>query len=240
MRCTFSTSAAIALALSLAGCGGSSDDRTASTSSATEHRSAERKPRVPASLGRVESGAEDTIDLAQAGERARVITTSRALAKTARTRAAGDLRKAGVPEAAIADLAARARVLKSIAPRAELARVSLAANAISALMPGFYARYRDPVPPAVLLLDYLDREAELRSRAGDPAAVPGVVGRLSATWAALRPRVIGVGGRRVAARFTRHVATMRRLRRGPPGALQREAAAGLELVDALERQFRRG
>jgi len=238
MRCAFPASATIAIVLSLAGCGGSSDDRSANTSSATEHRPAERKPRVPASLGRVESGAEDTIDLAHAGYRARVISASRALAKTAGTRAAADLRKVRVPDAAIAALAGRARLLRSIAPRGEFARVSLAANAISALMPGFYARYRDSVPPAVLLLDYLDREAELRSLAGDPAAVPGVVGRLSVTWAALRPRVIDVGGRRVAARFTRHVAAMRRLRRGPAGALQREAAAGLELVDTLERQFR--
>jgi hypothetical protein len=44
----------------------------------------------------------------------------------------------------------------------------------------------------------------------------------------------------VAARFTRHVAAMRRLREGPAAALEHEAAAGLELVDALERQFRRG
>src|SRR5690349_19579212 len=62
----------------------------------------------------------------------------------------------------------------------------------------------------------------------------------SATWTGLRRRVIGIGGRGVAARFTRHVAAMRRLQDGPPAALQHEAAAGLELVDALEREFRRG
>jgi hypothetical protein len=236
----FSTSAAVALVLSLSGCGDSSGDRSTTTTSTTRPQPEERKPSVPASLGRVESGAEDTIDFARAGDRARVAVTSRALAKAARTRAATDLRKAGVPAAAIAELAARAGLLKSIAPRADLARVALAANGISALMPGFYAHYRDPVPPAVLSIDYLDREAQLRSLAGDPSPVPGVVRRLSATWTGLRRRVIGIGGRGVAARFTRHVAAMRRLQDGPPAALQHEAAAGLELVDALEREFRRG
>jgi hypothetical protein len=240
MRLALPTPAtAIAVVLLLSACGGSGGGDGRSTST-TESRSAKRKPPVPASLGRVESGAEDMIDFAHAADRAKVIATSRALSRAATTRAGGDLRAAGVPESAIAELAARARLLKSIAPHTDFARLSLAANRISALMPEFYARYRDPVPPAVLRLDYLDREAQLRSLAGDPAAVPGVVGRLSSTWAGLRPRVIDVGGRRIAARFTRHVASMRRLRRGPPDALQREAATGLELVDALERQFRDG
>ena len=239
MRSALPTSTLIALALSIGACGGSSGGPT-STDSTTEQHTKGRKPHVPASLGRVESGAEDAIDLARAGERAKLIGTSRALARTATTRAAADLRNAGVPAGAIAELAARAGLLKSIAPRAEFTRAALAANGISALMPEFYARYRDPVPPEVLMLDYLDREAELRSLAGGAAVVPSVVARLTATWSALRPRVIDAGGRRVAARFTHHVTSMRRFRRGPPRALQREAAAGLELVDALERQFRRG
>src|SRR5690349_3642064 len=79
----FSISAA-ALVVSLSACGDSSGDRPGSTTSATQQKPEERKPRVPASLGRVESAAEDTIDLAHAGDRAKAITTSRALAGTAR------------------------------------------------------------------------------------------------------------------------------------------------------------
>jgi hypothetical protein len=231
----------IPLLVALCGCGGSSDDGTASTSETTRQHSKapRRKVPVPASLGRVESGAEDTIDFAHAGDRVRVVATARALLRAAEP-AAADLREAGVRGDRIAELRAGARLLKALAPRAQLARVSLAANRISALMPEFYALYRDPVPPDVLKLDYLDREAQLRSLAGDPAAVPRVVSELASTWTALRPRVIGAGGRRVAAWYSRHVAAMRRLASGPGEALQREAGTGLQTVDQLEHQFRQG
>jgi hypothetical protein len=65
------------------------------------------------------------------------------------------------------------------------------------------------------------------------------VNELFSTWTGLRPRVINAGGRRVAVRYARHVASMRRLAHGPPAALQREAGAGLALVDELEHQFRK-
>jgi hypothetical protein len=231
----------IALLAGVSGCGGSSGDGASSTRATPQHAEGpKRKPRVPASLGRVESGAEDTIDFAHAGDRARVVATARVLLRAAKGPATADLREAGVPDYRVAELRSRARLLESLAPRADFARVSLAANRISALMPEFYARYRDPVPPDVLKLDYLDREAQLRSLAGDQASVPGVVTELSSTWSGLRARVIAAGGRRVAARYARHVAAMRRLARGPRGALQREAGTGLELVDELEHQFRKG
>jgi hypothetical protein len=92
----------------------------------------------------------------------------------------------------------------------------------------------------VLELDYLDREAQLRSIAGDQSAVPPATKALVSTWAPLRARVIRAGGRKVAGRYTRHVIAMRRLARGADReALQDEAARGLELVDELERQFTR-
>jgi hypothetical protein len=242
MRCVGLASAlVIALLVALSGCGGSNGNGTSSTSETTKHsQEPKRKARVPASLGRVESGAEDTIDFAHAGNRARVVATARALLHAAEGPAAADLREVGVPADRIAELRSSARLLKSLAPRGAFARVSLAANRVSALMPELYARYRDPVPPDVLKLDYLDREAQLRSLAGDQASVPGVVIELSSTWTGLRPRVIDAGGRRVAARYARHVASMRRLARGQGGALQKEAGTGLELVDELEDQFRKG
>ena len=124
--------------------------------------------------------------------------------------------------------------------RADLARVSLAANQISALMPEFYARFKDPIPSEVLQLDYLEREAQMRSAAGDQDSVPPAVNKLSSIWTTLRPNVIAAGGRRIAARFTRHVAAMRRLARGSDRqALEAEAGRGLELVDELEHQFQR-
>jgi hypothetical protein len=151
-----------------------------------------------------------------------------------------DLRAAGVPGSRIALLIERARLVDGIARRGEALRVSLAANQVSALMPEFYARYADPVPPEVLKLDYLDREAELRSRAGDRPAVRRAVDELSSTWSGLRPRVVRLGAAGVAAGYTRHVAAMRRLvRRSSGAALRRQARTGLELVDRLEGAFRR-
>ena len=217
------------------GCGDSNRGSNGNTSST-------RTPRgpVPASLGDVESGAEDTIDFARQHERSRVVATARELRRAADRRATEDLRRAGVPAGRIAALADRARLVAAIAPHAKLLRVSLAANQVSALMPELYARYADPVPPDVLKLDYLDREAQLRSLAGDTAAVTAAVDELSSTWTRLRPKVIDADGRRVAATFGRHVAAMRRLVSGSDNAaLRREAVTGLELVDRLEEVFRR-
>ena len=229
------TSALIALlcvAVAASGCG---------DSGGADHVSTENKAAaVPASLGALESGAEDTVDLAHARNRAGVVRTAHEVLRAARGRAAVDLREAAVAPAQIADLQERARLLDGIAARASFARVSLAANAISGLMPGLYARYDDPVPPDVLKLDYLDREAQLRTEAGDRAFVPGVVNGLAGTWAKLRPDVVSGGGDAVAARYDRHVRAMRRLARTTADrALRSEASVGLELVDQLESEFRR-
>jgi hypothetical protein len=219
------------------GCGSSKDENTSAGS--TPPRT-QRKPPVPASLGRVESGAEDTIDFAHPGSRAKVVSTARRLRRVADDRASADLRRAGARQDQLFALRERTHLLEAIAPRAAFDRVALAANRISALMPAFYARYRDPVPPEVLKLDYLDREAHLRSLAGDRASVQPTVAALTSTWRGLRARVLAAGGDKIAARFSRHVRAMRRLARGADErTLQQEAAVGLELVDRLERQFRR-
>jgi hypothetical protein len=226
------TALVILLAAAASGCGDSNGD-------GSETSTQSKRQAVPASLGTVESGAEDTIDLARRGDRAAVVKTSRKLREAARGAAAADLRAAAVPADRIAALQDRARLVAALAPRAELLRVSLAANQVSALMPEFYARYADPVPPAVLKLDYLDREAQLRSLAGDRSSVRGAVRELSSTWATLRSQVIDAGGEKVAASFTRHVRAMQRLvRTSAQAPLQKEAVAGLELVDQLEDAFR--
>ena len=213
-------SAAVLMVLVASGCGDSDGDGSETSTQA--------KQPVPASLGTVESGAEDTIDLARGRDRAAVVRTSRTLREAAKGAAAADLRAAEGPADRIAALQDRTRLVAALAPRAELLRVSLAANQVSALMPEFYARYADPVPPEVLKLDYLDREAQLRSLAGDRRTVRAAVGELSSTWAKLRTQVLGAGGEKVAASFTRHVRAMQRLvRSSDQAALQKEAVAGL-------------
>jgi hypothetical protein len=100
---------------------------------------------------------------------------------------------------------------------------------------------RAPVPAslkAVLALDHLDRDAQLRSRAGEQGAVRSSVRDLAKTWSALRPRVVAAGGRKVAIRYDAHVRAMKRLADSSNRkALQREAVHGLDLVDSLEAVF---
>jgi hypothetical protein len=234
--------ALVATCLAAAGCGDSNggDGKTSPRQEAAEQGegSEEGVGAVPASLGQVESGAEDTIDFANEGARAQVVKKARAL-RQATVGAAADLREAGVGPARIRALQQRAALLETLTARADLVRVSLAANEVSALMPEFYARYKDPVPPEVLRLDYLDREAQLRSLAGDRASISSTVRELASTWTELRPQVLDAKGKRVATRYDRHVRSMRRRARGAnDDALQREAVRGLELVDELEQQFR--
>jgi hypothetical protein len=225
------------------GCGDSNQsDKVASTQgtqkTTTQTTQTTQGP-VPRSLNTVESAAEDTIDFAHAGDRAKVIATARKLQRAAAGRASADLRKAGVPADTITALQDRARLVSSLSRTSGFLRLSLGANQVSALMPEFFAHYASPIPPAVQSLDYLDREAQLRSRAGDETSVAAAVDDLSSTWTVLRPDVIKAGGAKVAARFSRHVAAMRRLAKGSDAAaLQAEAARGLELVDALENVFR--
>jgi hypothetical protein len=250
MRTPRGTSALIVLlcaavaAAAVAGVTGCGDDsggtEQATTGEPAEGGEGPEEPAaVPASLGTVESGAEDTVDFAHRSDRAAVVRTARKVLRAARGRAASDLRAAGVDPGQIAALQQRARRLERIAADASFADVSLAANAVSGLMPALYGRYEDPVPPDVLKLDYLDREAQLRSEAGDRGSVPSVVDGLSATWTHLRPDVLSAGGAPVAARYDRHVRAMHRLAGTADSGLQREAGTGLELVDDLEAQFRK-
>ncbi len=192
---------------------------------------------VPASLTRVESAAEDAIDFLERGRSAKARQALEALRRLAHGQAATDLAKAGVARAKVRALQRRADRAASLSARgaAEL-EVSLAANAVSQLMPGLYASYRDPVPPTVLKLDYLDRELQLRSRAGQPSAVSARVRDLTATWTKLRPAVVRAGGRKAALDYDGHVRALRT--NTAPAAVQRQAAIGLELVDRLEDVFR--
>ena len=101
-----------------------------------------------------------------------------------------------------------------------------------------YGHFDVAVPTAVLELDYLEREAQLRSMAQEDAAAAAAVGQLQRTWQRLRPQVVGSGGQDEAARFAEHLAAMGRLRRErDAGGLLDEAKNGLELVDELERVF---
>jgi hypothetical protein len=194
---------------------------------------------VPSSLQAVESSAEDLVDFALAGDRRETVATAAELATRARGPAAASLARAGVAPAKIARLKRTASRVSQLAARGPLVRVALAANAVSGLMPELYAHFHDRVPPSVLTLDYLDREAQLRSLVLERARVDVAVKRLASTWAPLRPKVVAAGGSAPAAAYDKHVSAMKRLVRGSLTAVGKEAVHGLVLVDALEQAFTR-
>jgi hypothetical protein len=201
--------------------------------------SAGSRPPVPARLTALESHAEDLVDVALAHDRVRTVATARALAASADGATVSELRAGGAQAAELAALRARVATVSRLSRAGPYASLALASNEVSGVVAGLYAHFSDPVPVAVRRLDYLDREAQLRSLAGQRGAVPPVVARLAATWASLRRSVVAHGGRTVAAAYARHVAAMRRLARAPGGALRREAVNGLNLVDELEGVFTR-
>jgi hypothetical protein len=227
------------------GCGGSDEQGAASTTTAARTTApnaapaAARRGPIPRALRAAESDAEDTIDLALAGRRARVVAKARALKAVADGPARSVLGAAGVTDAEIAEFRARADEVAALAPRAPLLRVAIASNRAFGLIPNFFAHYDSPIPPQVTALDHLDFEAKLQARAGDAAALRSAVNGLGRMWARLRPGVVAAGGRRVAARFDAHVARMGRLAADGGPAAAREAQHGLDLVDEIEAVYRR-
>jgi hypothetical protein len=191
---------------------------------------------VPAGLTAAESNAEDIVDAALAHNRSDVISIAAAL-KAGAAEQAGPLRTDGVPAALVSELERRAGRVAALARSAPYVEVLLAANAVSQLMPSLYAQFAGRVPPAIQALDYLDREAEFRSLAGEPEQVTAAVKELGRTWAHVRPKVLAAGGAGEAAAYGRHVAAMKRLDPAAGPRIRAEATRGLELVDRLEGVF---
>jgi hypothetical protein len=221
----------LAVLLAASGCGGS-DEKPKPTRATADP--------VPAALDETESSAEDLIDHAQAGNRAKVVEGGKELRRLAEGPAADVLEKVNAPKAEIASLQELARRVEKLSASARFLQISLVANQVSGLMPGFYARYSNPVPPGVLKLDYLDREAEFRSIANDSSATRRAVDELSDTWSGLRSEVVQAGGAKEAGDYAKHVEAMQRLGKAfDRRTIRKEAAKGLELVDVLEGVFRR-
>jgi hypothetical protein len=194
------------------------------------------RPPVPASLTSAESNAEDIVDVVLAHDRSGVVSIAAQLEATVFAQAA-TLRRDGVPTRLVAQLEQRAEHLAALAHSGGDVQILLAANAVSQLMAGLYTHFAAPVPPAIQALDYLDREAQFRSLAGQPAKVVAAVKELGRTWARIRPKVLAAGGGSQATAYARHVAAMERLEPGSATQVQAEAGRGLELVDALEQVF---
>ena len=193
---------------------------------------------VPAVLKSAESNAEDIVGFALLSKRAEMVGQTRQLEKAMNPSTLAMLAASGVPRATLAELKVRVDHVAAIGKAGSFTDVALAGNSVSELMPTVYARFTDPIPPQVLALDYLEREAQLRSIANDPARLHSVITKLSRTWQVLQPAVLKTtGGDKAAATYTAHVASMRQLAASAGKPLEKEAIRGLELVDGLEKLF---
>jgi hypothetical protein len=203
---------------------------------ATQAAAAVPASTVPKSLTRAETAAEDVIGYLEQAQPAKSKSEARVLKTLAHGDAAKALRKAGVSRGQIAKFQQRAdRTAQLSRSGASALKVSQAANSVSQLMPGFYSRYHDPVPAAVLKLDYLDRQVQLDARAGDNAKLRTAIAQLEATWKALRPQLVKAGGSSVARSYDKHVVALKG--GGAASAVQTEAAHGLDVVDKMEAVF---
>jgi hypothetical protein len=242
----------VAVVLALSGCGGSDEKVKTPTSASPNlppptttlpvpaplaHPTAGR---LPSAISQLESSAEDLVDFARARNRAKVVKGAGKLRDLAQGGAERALTRDKAAEGLIEALKGQAQATAQLAPSAAFLQVALAANQVSSFMPVAYSYYTYPVPPAVLKLDYLDREAQLRSIANDPALTQRAVNQLSTTWNKLRSEVVKAGGGKEAARYSAHVAAIRRLGESfDRPAIRKEAGRGLQLVDELEDVFRR-
>jgi hypothetical protein len=230
----------LALAIVGAGVGGAVSAATATsnvtTPTAAGPRASTTASTVPASVKRAETAAEDVIGNLEKGLPAKSRAEAQLLQALAHGSAAADLRASGVPTLKVGLLQQRAdRVAQLSAAGAPALEVSLAANHVSRMMPSLYAHYTDPVPSAVLKLDYLEREIQLQSQAAQPARERTAVNSLRSTWAKVRPWLVQAGGAKVAAAYDAHVRT---LGKAPgPAARQQEAVNGLGIVDQMEGVF---
>ena len=197
------------------------------------------RPPVPASLTGLESSAEDLVDVALAHDRTRVVATAATLSSSAGSATARALLAAGVTPSALSALRVRVAVVARLSHTGPYTSIALAANAVSAVVVTLYARFADPVPVAVRRLDYLDREAQLRSLAGQRKAVAPVVAQLTATWRPLQGAVVGHGGQRSPppTGVTSRRCAGSRSRREARSAARRSTASNI--VDELETVFSR-
>ncbi|MEQ1501576.1 MAG: hypothetical protein ABMB14_05065 [Myxococcota bacterium] len=116
-----------------------------------------------------------------------------------------------------------------------LARV---ANGVSAPMDELFGLYDDPVPPAVLALDYGGREVSLDSLEEGLDDAAQDIDELDAVWATVRDEVVSAGGEAEASAYDASLLRQHELATaGDAAGLLAESNNGLELVDALEGVF---
>lgn len=154
---------------------------------------------VPESVRRVKAAAENVLSRLEEGGTWDAHAEAHRLHELVRDIAAADLRAAGVPRAQLAAFETRASSVADLAARGVGEATAQVANQLLRVIAELYASLGDPVCGELLMLEHLEREIELRSRAGHAKAVDRAVEELRAAWRPMRERIIAVGAGDLAA-----------------------------------------
>ena len=188
-----------------------------------------------------ESATEDSIDLILAGKRDQTIRSARR-SKSRRTASWPTISRARPPRRSSVSSRPSGRTAPD-RPGGRALAAALAANRGFELIAGF-GRYETEVPGTVLVLDYLDFEAQLPALGRRTRPVPGHRGPAvedlggGVEQPSLRRRRRGRPGR-----FDAHVAAMTSLAAAGTlifDGMAKEAEHGLDLVDELKRFTKAG
>lgn len=198
------------------------------------------KSTIPQALADLEGTAEDAYDKALVSDYATVSGDATGISdgwSSFRDQAAAD-------GAADADLNAMddaiAGLNDAVANQSSLTDYELAraANAVSSPMDELFALYADPVPPAVLALDYGGREVSIDAMEAGMGDALDDIGELRTVWSGVKQQVLDAGGDAEAADYEASLATQTDLANaGDAAGLLTESNNGLEIVDALEGVF---
>jgi len=123
---------------------------------------------------------------------------------------------------------------KSI-PARDQRETLIKSNQITVLIADLTVPMHPKTPAAVTRLDYLGRELEIWSAAGDMAKLKTAAADLQATWSAVRPDVESKGGKAESRKFSELVAKMGKATTASDYA--KVAGPILDEVDNLERVF---
>lgn len=193
---------------------------------------------VPPALMTIEGLAEDTYDQAMAGNADAVAINADDIDlrwQEFRAQATRDGATTAVLSSMDDAVAGLHAVVDANGDTTALAR---AANSVSAPMPRLFELYEDPVPPAVLQLDYLGREVVLDAREGNYNGATTHVDAIESAFGSVRNALIDDGGDQQATAYDANVTALRTdIAAADATALEADANVGLELVDDMEGVF---
>jgi hypothetical protein len=192
---------------------------------------------VPKPLHRIEASGEAIIDLAPAGSWDQVdekLTTITAAWSAYQPQAAA----AGASQMHQEALSSALARLQAAAAAKDAAVTRQAANDMGAAVLDLFALYNPTTPADIGRLDVFERQIVLDVAANNFAAAAASFAKTKATWASVKPSILGHNGKSVVDKFESSLAIQgASLQTQDIAALTAEVNVGLEIVDELEKLY---